>query len=70
MDNVEQENHEMREEVTDLKAGMANLAVLMESLVAAQNQPPVVPPFSQPQQTTIASEGPSIPIFVTLVTVA
>ena len=38
----------------------------MESLVDAHNQPPL----SQPQQTTIASEGPSIPIFVTPVTVA
>ena len=38
----------------------------MESLVAAQNHPPL----AQPQQTTIASEGPSFPISVTPITVA
>ena len=35
MDNLEQENHELRKEVTALKAGMANLTDLMESLVAS-----------------------------------
>ena len=47
MDNLEQENREMREEVSDLKADMANLTTLMEALVAAQNHPPSV----QPQPT-------------------
>ena len=61
MENIEQENHELRDEVTALKDGMANLTALMESLVAAQNQPPI----AQPQQTTNASEGPSVPVFVT-----
>ena len=51
MDNLEQENRELREEVAALKADMANLialkaymanlTTLMESLVAAQNQPPL-----------------------------
>ena len=35
MDNLEQENRELREEVSDLKADMANLTALMESLVVA-----------------------------------
>ena len=37
MDNLEQENCELREEVSALKADMDNLTALMESLVAAQN---------------------------------
>ena len=44
MDNLEQENRELREEVSALKAGMANLTNLMESLVDAQNQPLSVQP--------------------------
>ena len=65
MDNLEQENREMREEVSALKAGMANLTALMESLVAAQNQPPSV----QPQQTRATTEAPTVPVFSTLVVV-
>ena len=44
MDNLEQENRELREEVYALKAGMANLTALMESLVTDQNQPLSVQP--------------------------
>ena len=44
MDNLEQENHELCEEVSALKAGMANLIALMESLVASQNHPPSAEP--------------------------
>ena len=58
MENLEQENLELRKDVTALKAGMVNLTALMESLVAAQNQPPL----AQPQQTTFASKGPSVPV--------
>ena len=47
MDNLEQENRELREEVSALKAVLASLTTLMEALVAAQNQPPSV----QPQPT-------------------
>ena len=68
MENLEQENRELREEVYALKVGIANLTTLIESLVASQNQPPLVPPFSQPQQRMIASEGSSIPVSVTPVT--
>ena len=42
MDNLEQENRELRDEVSALKASMANLTTPMESLVAAQNQPRIV----------------------------
>ena len=42
MDNLEQENHELRDEVSALKAGLANLTTLMEALEFAQNQPPSV----------------------------
>ena len=58
MENIEQENRDMRDEVTTLKAGMANLTTLMESLLTTQNQPPL----AQPQQTTISSKGPSVPV--------
>ena len=58
MDNLEQENHELREEVSALKAGMANLTALMESLVVAQNQPPSF----QPQQIKVTTEAPTVPV--------
>ena len=44
MENLEQENRELREEVSALKAGLDNLTTLMEALVVAQNQPPSVQP--------------------------
>ena len=61
MDNVEQENRELRKEVSALKASMANLTALMESLVAAQNQPPSV----QPQPTRATVEAPTVPVSAT-----
>jgi hypothetical protein len=48
MDALEQENAELRGEVTTLKADLERLNAMVESLVAAQNQPP--PP--KPPQTT------------------
>ena len=66
MENLEQENRELCDEVTALKAGMDNITTLMESVVAAQNQPPL----AQPQQTTFASEGPSVHVSVTPITVS
>ena len=44
MENLEQENRELREEVTALRTGMANLTAFVESVVATQNQPPPPPP--------------------------
>ena len=44
---------------------MANITTLMESLVAAQNQPPIV----KPQQTMVTTEAPTVPIFATPVVV-
>ena len=58
MDNLEQENREQCEEVSALKAGMANLTALMESLVAAQKQPPSV----QPQPTRATGEALTVPV--------
>ena len=52
---------ELREEVSTLKAGMANLTALMESLVAAQNQPSSV----QPQQERVTTEAPTVPVSYT-----
>ena len=65
MDNLEQENRELREEVSALKASMSNLTTLMEALVAAQNQPPSV----QPQPTRANDEVPIVPVSVTPVVV-
>jgi hypothetical protein len=48
MDALEQENAELRGEVTTLKADLERLNAMVESLVAARNQPP--PP--QPSQVT------------------
>ena len=61
MDNLEQENRELHEEVSTLKAGMANLTALMEALAAAQNQAPSV----QPQPTRAATEAPTVPVSAT-----
>ena len=55
MENLEQENRELHKEVTALKASMANLTTLMESLVVAQNHPPL----AQPQQIMVTSESDS-----------
>ena len=66
MDNLEQDNRELREVVSNLKGSMANLTALMESLVASQNQPPL----AQPQQIIVTSKAPTVPVSVTLVTVA
>ena len=68
MENIEQENRELREEVATLKSGMAHLTSLMEALMAAQNQARTTPPVitqdvSQPQVTVI-SEVVSTPISV------
>ena len=64
-EDPEQKNREVREEVTALKAGMATLTTLMESLVAAYNQPPL----AQPQQIMITSEALTVPVSATPVTV-
>ena len=40
MEDLEQENHELREEVTTLRTRMEKLTALVESLMAAQNLPP------------------------------
>ena len=65
MDNLGQENRELRKEVSALKAGMANLTALMESLVAAQNQPPSV----QPHQTRVITKALTVLVSATLAVV-
>ena len=72
MENIEQENRELREEVATLKSGMAHLTSLMEALMAAQNQARTTPPVSTQAQTqdvsqpqvTVISEIISAPISV------
>ena len=61
MDNLEQENRELRGEVSALKADMANLTALMESLVASQDQPS----SDQPQQTRVTTEAPTVLVSAT-----
>ena len=39
MEDLEQENHELRGEVATLRVEMEKLTALVESLVAVQNQP-------------------------------
>ena len=59
MENLEQENRELREEVISLRTGMANLTTMVEQLVAAPNQPLPPPPSPRiipSQQTIIISE--------------
>ncbi|WJX46259.1 protein kinase super [Trifolium repens] len=54
MDIVEQENVELREEITTLRSEMEMMSAQMASLVVAQNQPP---PLSTPQATVIYEIG-------------
>ncbi|XP_058783714.1 uncharacterized protein LOC131658434 [Vicia villosa] len=61
MEDLEQENHEFRDEVTTLRVGVERLTALVESLVAARNQPssPSSPRATQTQtevQTTTICE--------------
>lgn len=46
MDHLEQENHELREEVTALRESLERLSAMMEALETAHNQPP--PPSQTP----------------------
>ena len=56
MDQLEQENRELREEVTTLKDTMERLSLMVETLIAAQNRP------TTPLQRTVISEIVSSPI--------
>ena len=56
MDQLEQENRELREEVNTLKDTMERLSLMVETLTAAQNRP------STPLQRTVISEIVSSPI--------
>ena len=64
MDQLQQENRELREEVSTLKDSLERLTAMMESMVAAQNQPPPPPPLQTPIQRTVISEIVSTPISV------
>ena len=55
MENIEQENRELREEVATLKSGMEHLTSLMEALMAAQNQARTPPPVNTQAQTQTVS---------------
>lgn len=57
MEQLEHENHELMEEVNSLKSNLERLKTMMETLVAAQNQPPL-----EPIQRTVISEVVSMPI--------
>ncbi|KAK2374985.1 hypothetical protein QL285_075910 [Trifolium repens] len=56
MDAIEQENMELREEVTTLQTDMERLNTLVDSLVVAQNQPLTPRPLNTQAQTTVISE--------------
>ena len=60
MEDLEQENHELRVEVTTLRTGMEKLTALVESLMAAQNQPSTSA-TEAPDQTTVVSEVVTTP---------
>lgn len=68
MDHLEQENHELREEVTNFRENFERLNAMMEVLVAAQSQPPSPPPPPQNLlQRTMISEIIFTPIPMALV---
>ncbi|XP_058746077.1 uncharacterized protein LOC131618948 [Vicia villosa] len=69
MEDLEQENHEFRDEVTTLRVGVERLTALVESLVASRNQPssPPSPRATQMQtevQTTAICEVSTTSVFV------
>ena len=57
---LNRKNHELHEEVTALKAGMANLTALMESLVAAQNQPQLAQPHKCEYERKTLVSSPTV----------
>ncbi|XP_058766882.1 uncharacterized protein LOC131640501 [Vicia villosa] len=59
MEDLEQENHEFRDEVTTLRVGVEKLTALVESLVAARNQPSP-PPSPHATQTQIEVQTTTI----------
>ncbi|MCI10465.1 hypothetical protein A2U01_0031558 [Trifolium medium] len=61
MEQVEQENTELREQVSTLQAEVEKLSALVSSMVVARNQPPTPPPL----QATVISEIVSAPISAT-----
>jgi hypothetical protein len=65
MEAIEQENTELREEVTTLREDMERLNALVDSLVVAQNQPLTPRPLNTQAQKIVISE-----IVTTLVSVA
>ncbi|MCI06050.1 hypothetical protein A2U01_0027105, partial [Trifolium medium] len=70
---LEHENHELREEVTTLRAGMDRLNAMVEGLMAAQNRSPTPPSPHSTQaqvQTTVISEDVTIPTSVPPVSVS
>ncbi|KAK2427997.1 hypothetical protein QL285_026540 [Trifolium repens] len=64
MEAIEQENVELREEVTTLRAYMERLNALVDSLVVAQNQPLTPHPLNTQAQTTAISEIVTTPVSV------
>jgi hypothetical protein len=64
MDAIEQENIELREELTTLRADVERLNALVDSLVAAHNQPLTHRPLNTRAQTTIISEIVATPALV------
>lgn len=61
MDRLEQENRELRKELTTLRDSYERLTAMMETLVATQNQSP---PPQTPLQRTVISKIVSMPISV------
>lgn len=59
MEQLEYENQDLREDVTSLKSNLERLTTMMETLVAAQNQPSL-----ETIQRTVISEVVSMPISV------
>lgn len=71
MENLEQENRELRGEVVNISTSMERLNALVEALVAAQNQPPLPPlpphsphPIVIEVQTTVISKINLMPVSV------
>jgi phage shock protein A len=58
MEAIEQENTELREEVTTLQEDMERLNALVDSLMVAQNQPLTPRPLNTQAQKTVISEIP------------
>ena len=64
MSEIEQENQQLKEEVTSLKAMMEQMSTQLAHLMAAQNRPPTPPPHDAVLWPVSSSPASTLPFTV------